>query len=312
MVHNLYDHGYTAIDIIVSWIQENPGCSVVLAPSRVSDDLNSLWVIGDPHRDFPRVAMAVSIVLCTYGRPESLNVTLASLARQTYKDFEVILITEKGNLSKLRDKGLRSATGAIVSFIDDDVYCPPTWLEGVIKGFGEGVVGVTGPTTITRDYRGNRDSIAHERYARPLWRLFGVSDKPGHLSPTGAPSMASNFEGCQYQGPVEYLECCNMSVKRKEALDVGGFDGAYEATAEWCEVDLALRLGILGELVFRQEAGLYHRPSKEGIYKSRLKTAHRWKNFLRFQNRWTRPTLRTYLYRGFVWLYFTLKTRAMI
>src|SRR3990167_1511078 len=84
----------------------------------------------------------VSIVICTYGRPESLNETIKSLCQQTYKNFEVILITAKGNLSELRQIGLKSATGSIVSFIDDDVYCPPTWLQGVVESFREGILGV--------------------------------------------------------------------------------------------------------------------------------------------------------------------------
>ena len=48
----------------------------------------------------------VTIAICTYGRPESLNDTLQSLSQQTFKNFEVVLITEKGNLSELRQKGL--------------------------------------------------------------------------------------------------------------------------------------------------------------------------------------------------------------
>lgn len=287
---------------------EDQGQSLVFASDCVSLEH---FYIRTP-RGEPRPKTHVSIVICTYGRPDSLNDTLKSLTRQTYKNFEVILITEKGNLSELRDKGLRSARGSVVSFIDDDVYCPSTWLEGVTQNFREGVVGVTGPTVITREYRANRDSIAFQGIAWPLLRFFGVSDKPGHLSPTGAPSMASNFEECQYEGPVEYLECCNMSVRRREALDAGGFDKIFVGTGEWAEPDLSLKLKKSGLLWFSPIARLYHRPSQQGIYKARLATAHRWKNFMEFQHRWIKSGLRTYLYRGFVWLYFTLKTNRMI
>ena len=254
----------------------------------------------------------VSIVICTYGRPESLNDTLESLTKQTYRDFEVLLVTEKGNLSELRDKGLRSSCGDVICFIDDDVYCPPTWLESVTKSFREGVVGVTGPTWITKDYRQNRDIIKYKGLRKAHDAFFGVPSRPGHLSETGAPSMASNDEDCEYEGSVQYLECCNMSVKRKEALDVGGFDSIYTKTAEWCEVDLSLKLSKKGQFMFSQHAALYHRPSKAGVYKFRLQTSHRWKNFITFQKRWVKSSPLTYIYRGFIWTYFKMKDLRIV
>lgn len=253
----------------------------------------------------------VSIVICTYGRPESLNDTLTSLTQQTFKNFEVILITEKGNLSELRDKGLRSAKGDIVSFIDDDVYCPPTWLEGVIKSFRQGVVGVTGPTTITSEYQKNRDSIKYEKLSKLLGWMFKVPTDPGKLSPCGTPSMASNFE-TSYQGDVEYLECCNMSVWKETAINVGGFDHTYYKTSEWCEVDLAMAMAKKGKLIYSKKCELFHRPSKAGIYTARIDIKHRWFNFMHFQLKWIKPSFLTYTYRGFVWIYLKMKSLRMI
>jgi glycosyltransferase involved in cell wall biosynthesis len=262
--------------------------------------------------DKPLCEVAVSIVICTYGRPESLNATLESLTHQTFTDFEVILVTEKGDLSALRDKGLRSAVGSIVSFIDDDVYCPPTWLQSVVKSFREGVVGVTGPTTITAEYQKNRDCLKYKKLRQFQEWLFAVPTTPGKLSLCGAPSMVSNDEGCEYDGEVEYLECCNASVRKQGALDVGGFDHNYKHTSEWCEVDLALKLKEKGTLFFSKHAGLYHKPSKAGIYVNRLKTKHRWENFVYFQRRWIRPSFRRHLYWVFIWLYLKMKELRIV
>ena len=217
MVHNLFSDTYSTSTIISERVVKDQGCSLVFTPSSLWNDA---WHLLD-FSDSSRPKKIVSIVICTYGRPESLNETLQSLSQQTYRDFEVILLTERGDLSVLRDRGLRASVGDIVSFIDDDVYCPPTWLEGVIKNFGEGVVGVTGPTTIPADYQKNRDSIRYKGLSRILCWMFKVPPNPGSLSVCGAPSMASNFERCNYEGEVEYRECCNMSVKRKEAIDCG-------------------------------------------------------------------------------------------
>ena len=117
-----------------SRILEDKGRGVFLASS---DMHNDCIYIRRPY-DSPWSKNHVSVVICTYGRPESLNETLISLTKQTFKDFEIILITEKGDLSKLRDTGLRCARGDIVSFIDDDVYCPSIWLQSVVKCFGKG------------------------------------------------------------------------------------------------------------------------------------------------------------------------------
>lgn len=289
-------------------VLENQGHGLVSALADLSYDSFYIRRAGDTPLHTP----IVSIVICTYGRAESLNETLTSLTAQTFKDFEVILLTEKGNLSELRDKGLRRARGGIVSFIDDDVYCPPTWLESVVGSFGKGVVGVTGPTTITREYQSNRDCLKYRKLRAIQERFFKVSSKPGHLSPYGAPSMASNFENCAYQGEVDYLECCNMSVKKKEAVDVGGFDAIYTRTGEWAEPDLSLKLGKVGRLWFSPDARLYHRPSQQGIYKARLSIAHRWENFMAFQKRWIKPSLGTYFYRLFVWVYLNLKSFRLV
>ena len=260
----------------------------------------------------PLLPVYVSIVICTYDRQESLNDTLESLTKQTYKDFEVILLTEKGHLSELRQRGLECAVGSIVSFIDDDVYCPPTWLEGVVKSFREGVVGVSGPTIIVPEYQKNRDCLKYEKLRKLQEWIFKVSLEPGRLSPCGAPSMASNFKGCRYEGEVDYLECCNMSVRRSDAIDAKGFDTAYYRTSEWSEVELSLKLKRYGVLHFSLDAMLFHRPSKSGVYQHRLSTAHRWENFKRFQKRWIKPSFRRHLYWIFIWTYYKLKEMRMI
>lgn len=303
MFRPIYYDAISSVNVIDSRLSENPGCSLVYSPDSLSFHTGYLYNFIDT----PRPKKTVSIVICTYGRPESLNETLKSLAEQTFKDFEVLLITEKGNLAELRDKGLNASVGRICSFIDDDVYCPPTWLQGVVESFGEGVLGVSGPTTITSEYIKNRDCFKYQKLRKFQEWLFKVPFKPGTLSPCGAPSMASNYPNCQFEGEVQYLECCNMSVLKEEAIKVGGFDHSYIRTGEWCEVDLSLKLKAKGKLYFSGSAGLEHRPSKAGIYRSRLSTDHRWKNFVHFQRKWVKPSIQRKAYWSFIWTYFKVK-----
>ena len=166
----VYTYSSTAIESIFKRLQESPGCSLAYSPDSMSFHTGNLYNFIDT----PRPEKTVSIVICTYGRPESLNETLKSISQQTFKDFEVVLITEKGNLSELRDKGLHSATGRIVSFIDDDVYCPPDWLQGVVEGFREGILGVSGPSVISEEYQVNRDCLKFKGLRKFQEWLFKV------------------------------------------------------------------------------------------------------------------------------------------
>ena len=249
------------------------------------------------------------MVICTSGRKESLNETINSLQAQTYNNFEVVLVTEKGHLSECRQKGLEMASGEIVSLIDDDVICSPRWLEHIVNTFNSDseIVGVTGPTTIPENYRSHRDLFKYKFFTKLYELLFTNNTKPSHLAKSGSPSLLSNYEWCKYEGEVEYLEACNFSCRRSVAIGVGGFSKEYKRTAEWCEVDLALKLGKKGVLWFNKEAGLEHRPSQAGIYKERLDTSHRWENFMIFQKRWIKPCFSSWAYKKFMWLYFKLK-----
>ena len=253
MVHPVQSDIHPAISIKHQGLFEDKRFSVVSTSYRLFLDMRGIWTTRMPRYFAP----AMSIVICTYGRPESLDATLESLQAQSFNNFEVILITEKGDLSNLRDKGLRMATGAYTAFIDDDVYCPPTWAQSVFDCFRERkVVGVTGPTEITEEYINNRDILKYKRFKRLYDKQFldNLSVRPSYLSQVGAPSTASNNPGVTYEGEAGYLEACNFTVRTKEARWVGGFSSEFTGTSEWCEVDIALRLKAFGTLCSRKSA----------------------------------------------------------
>lgn len=98
---------------------------------------------------------AVSLILATVGRTDELQALFDSLAAQTFKDFEVIVVdqnederlaphvqraSELGlsikhirhrppNLSAARNAGIEAATGEWVGFPDDDCWYEPDLLE---------------------------------------------------------------------------------------------------------------------------------------------------------------------------------------
>jgi glycosyltransferase involved in cell wall biosynthesis len=104
--------------------------------------------------------MKVSLIVGTIGRTDELQRLLESLARQTYKDFEVIVIDQNSDvkvvgdllipfaalfeikhlrstpgLSHARNVGLQSVAGQIVAFPDDDCVYPEYVLSDVAELF---------------------------------------------------------------------------------------------------------------------------------------------------------------------------------
>lgn len=176
---------------------------------------------------------AVSIFIPTGNRGRSLAKTLASLSKQTYKDFEVIVVDYRSTdnthqvLAKYSKalrirvinqeiKGLARASNIALSnaqaplFIrtDDDIVADPTWIAQVIQTFADNkrVGGVTGPTVIPQSYIKNRDLFIFEKKMRSgslFWRsigslyfqyfLEGNSRKVAHWFRSGAFSLGSNF-----------------------------------------------------------------------------------------------------------------------
>lgn len=291
---------------------KDPRLRLVSAPFDVQRyDISLRFSDAPPTNNFP-----VSVVICTLLDRESIGATLKSLEKQSWGNFEVILVDEPESLAIARQRGLESSRSSIVVFIDDDVVCPVDWLGSIMRIFNSNpyIIGVTGPTEITDEYKQNRDLFKFSRIKRAYDRVFldGLSRFPGRISSCGAPTTASNDRGCKYSGPVDYLECCNFGVRRADAIRAGGFDPVYTRTSEWSEPDLAIKLGQLGYLYFCNDARLRHYPSKSGVYNNRLSTTHRWKNFKLFQQRWVKPSIKRSLYQAFIWTYLKMKQLRLV
>lgn len=103
--------------------------------------------------------MRFSLVLGTVGRTEELGRYLDFLNRQTYRDFELIVVDQNDDdrivpllspyrsyfpihhlraprgLSRARNVGLAIATGDVIAFPDDDCWYPPDLLQRVSEIF---------------------------------------------------------------------------------------------------------------------------------------------------------------------------------
>lgn len=113
--------------------------------------------------------MKISVIVTTHNRKHMLGDVLSSLFAQTYRDFEIIVVDnastdgtyeflernfggrirvlkeEVCGHSYARNKGVKSARGDILAFIDDDALADREWLLGISRAFNEtGAGGVGG------------------------------------------------------------------------------------------------------------------------------------------------------------------------
>ena len=113
--------------------------------------------------------VTVSVVVATYDRPADLRRCLDSLlAQRTSRPLEIIVVDnhpasgvtrtalseysgitlvaeERGGLSYARNRGIAAARGRIIATTDDDVVCPPDWIERLMAPFRQAdVMVVTG------------------------------------------------------------------------------------------------------------------------------------------------------------------------
>ncbi|KKQ97518.1 MAG: hypothetical protein UT22_C0010G0006 [Parcubacteria group bacterium GW2011_GWC2_39_11] len=264
----------------------------------------------------------LSVAICTFNRAESLKECLESLTKQSFTDFEVIIVdadstdqtpqvidnysqklkikkvieTGKG-LVKARDLGWRNSQGEFVSWIDDDVVVSEDWAKAIVKILSENkdIAGVSGPTIINNELLKNRDVFFF--YGKKgligllgkFWNYFfleGQMNEPGKLFKSGAWSPGANFaQSFQIQGlkDVDYLEACNMTLRRGLIEKANGFDFNYAGVAEWSELDLAIRIKKLGyRLIFSSKVKANHNISRGGVYPKRAEAKQRMENFLRF------------------------------
>lgn len=214
----------------------------------------------------------MSIVIPTIGRGEVLLETVRGLQRQTDVEFEIIIVTQSDdqleelqecvqdngtatrcfyqpepNASLARNVGLIQAQHEVVLFMDDDMQFVTTdYLRSHLAPYVEpqlsGVVGqVLSPNSRPR--------------TRPLHR-FVLRDRVGWLYFP----FDSDKNTCVRSGIS-----CNLSVRRKFAIEIGGMDAFFVKGAHREESEFCLRLtDRYGPLLFSTDASAVHLRVPEG------------------------------------------------
>lgn len=177
-------------------------------------------------------AAFVSVVVCTFRRPDYLTKALASLVEQSFPKarYEVIVVDNgcdddvrsmaaeyakqatvlyvkepKLGLSSARNTGVRCASGEYVAFIDDDGVASASWLECVTRPFAQGgprVGCVGGPIELVWEA------------PRPEWLVDKLLPVLTYLD---------RGEEVRELTDGEWLFGCNMAFRASALEEVGGF-----------------------------------------------------------------------------------------
>ena len=213
----------------------------------------------------------VSVVVVNWNRRELLRACLRSLARQAYRDFEVLVVDNGSNdgspalaqdtefqdghywicnaenqgFCAANNQAIRQAQGKYVALLNNDAEADPGWLEALVATLERNQqIGMAASKVL---FHGNRSVI----------------DKVGHvIYPDGQNRGRGSGEHDrgQYDQPEEvaWPDGC-AALYRKQLLDeIGGFDEDFFAYGD--DAELGLRARIAGWLCLSvPEARVYHR-----------------------------------------------------
>lgn len=211
----------------------------------------------------------VSIIIPNWNGQAYLETCLESLKKQTYPDFEVIVVdngSTDGSVSFLKAKyssfillielpkntgfdyatniGITHAKGEFIATLNNDTEADPHWLQELIKGM---------------DYKGQVGMCAskilffHQRH---------IIDKVGHLF---YPDGQNRGRGCMEEDRGQYDEIEEVffpdacaALYRKEMLDeVGLFDEDFFAYGD--DAELGFRARLFGwKSIYIPAAIVYH------------------------------------------------------
>ncbi len=197
-------------------------------------------------------ALRASVVIVSRGRPNTLCLCLAGVARQRFASYEVIVVADPAGLAAVRDLpfaahlkliefdrpniaearnlGIAEAAGDVVAFIDDDAVPEPRWLEHLVTAFEDSRVASAG------GFVRGRNGISYQWKARTI-------DTAGHSVPARVdPERVTLLT--PPQGRAVKTEGTNMAVRRDILAEMGGFDPAFRFYMD--ETDLNMRLAHAG------------------------------------------------------------------
>ncbi|MBI5912301.1 MAG: glycosyltransferase family 2 protein [Betaproteobacteria bacterium] len=148
---------------------------------------------------FSATQPGVTVIVCTRDRPVQLDQCLESLAQQTCRRFDVLVVDNASahpareicrrrgvsymyepvpGLTRARNLGARAARGEVVAYIDDDATPEPGWLDALVRDFEDpAVAAVSGRIRYMKAHGDTRTMSNEEASSACTHRPRGSVDK---------------------------------------------------------------------------------------------------------------------------------------
>lgn len=231
----------------------------------------------------------ISVVICTFDRPDSLLRAVNSVLASDYPDFELVVVDNapdrpstkqavdqitdprvryeaepRAGLSYARNHGLAAAGGELIAFTDDDVEVDPGWLSALNAAFAAQpkvglVTGLVPAAELDNEFQQRFDAAVH--WSTELTRRSYDLGKNRMAKPTFPFRTGRMGAGA------------NFAVSRECARAVGEFDTALGAGAP-CgggdDLDYFLRVIMRGWTLSYEPSALvwhHHRADGESLLK---------------------------------------------
>ncbi len=226
--------------------------------------------------------LTLSLIIPTKDRERILRQTLVTVFLQTRRPDELLIVDdgrmdggdlctwveahgipcvylrkETPGLVASRNLGVRSASGDIVLFLDDDVLLEPGYIAALVALFEQDADGSVGGAT-------GALAIDYKPGVRAFLRFFLLDgNRPGAVLPSGSGVLVRQGE-IHAPVPVQWLSGCNMAYRR-EVFDTFQFDQRLGPSYGWSDdLDLSHRVGQVWTLMATPEARLVHLKEPSG------------------------------------------------
>ena len=198
--------------------------------------------------------MKVSVIIPAYNAEETIGRCLESMTRQSFKNFEVIVVDDgsKDKTSEIvkgfskvrllrqknagpavaRNNGAKAAKGEIIIFTDSDCVANSKWLEEMLKPFlYKNVAGVQGT------YKSKQKEI--------IARLIQLEIEQRYVK-----MMKQKF--------IDFIGTYSAAYRKSVFVEMNGFDTSFPiASGE--DTDFSFRVSRAGyKMVFNQKAIIFH------------------------------------------------------
>ncbi|HEX8677973.1 MAG TPA: glycosyltransferase, partial [Segetibacter sp.] len=195
----------------------------------------------------------ISVIVCSYNGSATIKDTLDGLIKLPYPNFEVIVVndgsrdnlveivkqypvklisTSNSGLSCARNTGMYHAKGEILAYIDDDAYPEEHWLHYLAYAYTNAPHAAIGGPNIVPEEDGPIATCVANAPGGPVHVL--ITDEI-----------------------AEHVPGCNLSVRKKVLMEIGGFDPVYRTAGD--DVDVCWRIQEAGYTIgFHPSALVWH------------------------------------------------------